>query len=96
MNFEFIPTVLDDFSILGTVVFAISGALFAAERRLDILGFVLMGTATGIGGGTLRDLLLGVSPVNWIVHPLGLYLAMFASVLTYFTVNLYRRRQGYH
>ena len=42
----------------GDVVFAVSGALTAARYRMDILGFVLIGTITGIGGGTMRDLLL--------------------------------------
>ena len=53
-------------NILGLIVFAISGALFAAEKNMDILGLMLIGTVTGIGGGTLRDLLLGISPVSWI------------------------------
>ena len=44
---------------LGDVVFSISGALCAARHRMDILGFILIGTITGIGGGTLRDLILG-------------------------------------
>jgi uncharacterized membrane protein YeiH len=43
----------------GDVVFAVSGALTAARYRMDVLGFVLIGTITGIGGGTIRDLLLG-------------------------------------
>jgi uncharacterized membrane protein YeiH len=43
----------------GDVVFAISDALTAARYRMDILGFVLIGTITGIVGGTTRDLLLG-------------------------------------
>jgi hypothetical protein len=43
----------------GDVVFAMSGALVAGRRRMDIVGFVLIGTITGVGGGTLRDLLLG-------------------------------------
>jgi len=41
------------------IVFAISGALVASRKQMDIVGFVLLGTVTGIGGGTLRDVLLG-------------------------------------
>ena len=44
---------------LGVIVFAISGALVASRKQMDVVGFALLGTATGIGGGTLRDLLLG-------------------------------------
>jgi uncharacterized membrane protein YeiH len=43
----------------GVIVFAISGALVASRKQMDIVGFVLLGTVTGIGGGTLRDVLLG-------------------------------------
>ena len=83
------------FSIIGTVVFAVSGALFAAEKRMDILGFILVGTVTGVGGGTLRDLLLGISPVSWVNSPLVVYICIGASALTYFTVDLYRRRDAW-
>ncbi len=49
----------------GVVVFALSGALIAAQKRLDPVGLVLAATVTGIGGGTLRDLLLD-RPVFWL------------------------------
>jgi uncharacterized membrane protein YeiH len=77
---------------LGLVVFAISGALFAAEKNMDILGVMLIGTVTGIGGGTLRDLLLGISPVSWIQEPLAIYICLAACSITYFTADLHRRR----
>jgi len=79
-------------NILGLVVFAISGALFAAEKNMDILGVMLIGTVTGIGGGTLRDLLLGISPVSWIQEPLAIYICLAACSITYFTADLHRRR----
>ena len=49
--------VITTVDLVATAVFAISGALAAAEQRNDILGFILFGTITGTGGGTLRDLL---------------------------------------
>jgi uncharacterized membrane protein YeiH len=49
----------------GVVVFALSGALIAAQKRLDPVGLILAATVTGVGGGTLRDLLLG-RPVFWL------------------------------
>ena len=51
--------------LLGVAVFAASGALVASRKEMDIVGFALVGTLTGIGGGTLRDLLLD-RPVFWI------------------------------
>ncbi len=53
---------------LGVAVFAVSGAIVASRHRLDIVAFVFFATMTGVGGGTLRDLLLGV-PVFWTEAP---------------------------
>lgn len=69
----------------GDVVFAVSGALTAGRYKMDVVGFVLIGTITGIGGGTLRDLLLGRT-VWWTMHPEELYLCLAASLLTFFMV----------
>jgi uncharacterized membrane protein YeiH len=78
----------------GDVVFAISGALTAARYRMDVLGFVLIGTITGIGGGTTRDLLLGRT-VWWTQDPLELILCVAASLLTFFFVTSdITRRKG--
>ena len=77
----------------GDVVFAISGALTAARYRMDVLGFVLIGTITGIGGGTMRDLLLGRT-VWWTQDPAELILCVTASLLTFFwiTSDITRRK----
>jgi len=73
--------------MLGMVVFAISGALAAAERRLDILGFILFGTITGIGGGTIRDLLLQADEVFWFSDTRYLWVCILASVATWFVAH---------
>ena len=78
--------------MLGVFFFAVSGALFAAEKKMDILGFILVGAVTGVGGGTLRDILLGITPVFWIQQPFNIYLCIAASSITYFAVGLFRRR----
>ena len=70
--------------MIGVAVFAISGALAAAEEKLDILSFVLFATVTGIGGGTVRDLFLNVPQVFWVADPYYLYTTIAAAVLTYF------------
>jgi uncharacterized membrane protein YeiH len=77
----------------GDVVFTISGALTAARYRMDILGFVLIGTITGIGGGTTRDLLLGRT-VWWTQDPLELILCVTAALVTFFFIrsDITRRR----
>jgi uncharacterized membrane protein YeiH len=70
--------------MLAVAVFAITGALAAAERKLDILGFILFGTITGIGGGTARDLLLATDTVFWIGDTRYLWVCIVASSLTWF------------
>ena len=78
----------------GDVVFAVSGALTAARYRMDVLGFVLIGTITGIGGGTTRDLLLGRT-VWWTQDPLELILCVAASLATFFFITSeITRRKG--
>ncbi len=52
--------------ILGTVAFALSGVLVAMEKRLDLFGVLIIAFVTAIGGGTLRDLLIGNTPVIWM------------------------------
>jgi len=67
----------------GVAVFAISGALVASRKCLDLVGFALIGTVTGIGGGTLRDLLLG-SPVFWVHQPNYIVLCVVFATMVYF------------
>src|SRR5690606_23358031 len=57
------PIILLDFA--GVAVFAATGALAASRKQLDLIGFLFLASATGIGGGTVRDLVLGV-PVFWV------------------------------
>jgi len=52
--------------ILGTVAFAVSGAFLAMEKKLDPFGVLVLSFVTAIGGGTLRDILIGNMPVNWL------------------------------
>src|SRR6185503_7132578 len=75
---DVIPELLD---YAGVAVFAISGALAAARKKLDVLGVVIIATVTAIGGGTLRDVLLD-RPVFWIVQPGYLYAIAAAALAT--------------
>lgn len=77
-------SVITTLDLIGVAVFVISGALAAAEKRLDILGFILFGTITGIGGGTLRDLLLNTDQVFWISDTRYLWVCLASAVATWF------------
>lgn len=55
--------------ILGTIAFAISGVLVAMEKKLDLFGVFIIAFVTAVGGGTLRDMLIGDTPVVWMRNP---------------------------
>jgi uncharacterized membrane protein YeiH len=60
-----LPAALELLDYFGIAVFAVSGALLAAEKRQTLVTFIFFAVATGVGGGTLRDLLIG-APVFWV------------------------------
>lgn len=68
---------------IGIAAFAATGALVAARKNMDITGFALLAIVTGIGGGTLRDLLLGIAPVGWVEDPFSVFLCIGVAVLIY-------------
>ena len=67
------------FDLLGTFVFAISGVLAAIENKFDIVGATVIGAVTAVGGGTLRDILIGATPVSWMTD-LNYLLAVAAAI----------------
>ena len=79
-------TILPGLDLMAAGVFALTGALVASRKEMDILGYMWLGVITGIGGGTLRDLLLGV-PVFWVVDPTPVALCLLVSGLAHFAVH---------
>ena len=67
--------------LLGTIAFAISGALSAMNRRLDLFGIFIIAFVTAIGGGTIRDILIGNTPVTWMENTIYIYLIGFVTIL---------------
>ncbi|WP_324719504.1 trimeric intracellular cation channel family protein [Salinimicrobium sp. HB62] len=67
--------------LLGTIAFAISGALSAMNRRLDLFGIFIIAFVTAIGGGTIRDTLIGNTPVTWMENTIYIYLIGFVTIL---------------
>ena len=84
--------VIELLDYFGIVVFAVSGALAAARARMDVVGFALLGVVTGIGGGSVRDLLLGRLPVFWIEQPQYIVLCVVASLVTFVSVPIIASR----
>jgi len=79
-----IGPVLETLSIVGTFVFAASGALAAARLRQTLVTFAFFALVTGVGGGTVRDLLIG-APVFWVVNAAPAMTCMSAALIVWFT-----------
>ena len=74
---------LNYITYLGTFVFAIAGALKARTHQMDIFGALLLAFVTAYGGGTVRDVLIGVRPVGWLNDYVPLGLVVGAVILVF-------------
>jgi len=83
-------TVFFVIEIIGTVAFACSGAMLAVRKQLDLLGIIVLGVTTAVGGGMLRDLLIGINPPTLFVNPVYV-LAAFVAVLVLFVILKFRQ-----
>nr|CAD6428831.1 trimeric intracellular cation channel family protein [Rhizobium sp. Q54] len=72
----------------GVVVFAATGALAASRKQLDIIGFLFFAALTGVGGGTLRDLVLGRTPVFWVIDPAYVLACIATGIIVFFAAHL--------
>ena len=70
------------FDLFGVAVFAISGALAAGRKSLDLLGVFVIAGVTAIGGGTIRDVLLGRHPIFWMEDTTYLFVILAAALFT--------------
>ena len=69
--------------LLGTIAFAISGALAAFSKKLDPFGIIIIAFVTAAGGGTLRDVLIGVRPVSWMLNMDLVYTILICVLVTF-------------
>ena len=79
--------------LIGTIAFSISGAMLAIERELDLFGVIFLGAVTAIGGGIVRDLLLGQIPPQAFQNYVYLLLAVAAALLV-FAVSHVQNKKG--
>ena len=79
------------FDVLAAIVFAVSGALVASRKGMDIVGFMWLAVVTGVGGGTIRDLILGV-PVFWVQNPVHVSACLVTAVIMHFIAPLVESR----
>lgn len=82
---------LNIIDILGTFAFAVSGVFSALERKLDPFGILIISFVTAIGGGTIRDILVGNFPVNWLQNGDAI-LVIFVSAIATMILGSYLRK----
>ena len=70
--------------ILGTISFAVSGAFLAMEKKLDPFGVLVLAFVTAIGGGTLRDMMIGNLPVSWLTNATATIVIFSSAIVTMF------------
>lgn len=73
--------------IIGTIAFAWSGAMLAIKKHLDLLGIIVLGVITAVGGGMLRDIILGIVPPTSLVKPVYISVAFFSVILLFIVVK---------
>ena len=69
--------------IIGTVAFAVSGAMIAMHKKMDIFGVVILGLTTAVGGGVIRDIILGITPPATFVNPVYALVAVGTSLIVF-------------
>ena len=79
--------ILELLDYAGVAVFAATGALAASRKQLDLIGFLFLAAATGIGGGTFRDVVLGATPVFWVVNPNYLLVCAVVALVVFFVAH---------
>lgn len=85
-------TLLQIAELAAVAVFAVTGALAASRKDMDIFGYIVLGVVTGIGGGSIRDVVLGRLPLFWIVDLSYLLVCSLAAAAVYFAHHLLASR----
>ena len=83
-------TVLYALDLIGTAAFAASGAWVAVQRRMDLFGVLVLGLVTAVGGGTLRDLLVGDLPPFSLQDETYLYISIIAALAVFASRNRFQ------
>lgn len=88
MSFELTLMIIE---YIGTIAFAISGAIIAIENRMDILGVMILGTTTAVGGGIMRDIIIGRNVPIVFENPIYLIIAFITTILVFITFLILKK-----
>lgn len=81
--------------MIGVIVCAISGVLVATRLRMDPFGIAVLAGVTGIGGGTLRDMMMGATPVFWIIDNTYIYVILASAAISVYWLHRIHRFPAY-
>ncbi len=79
------------FDLIGTVAFAISGALVGVGKKMDLFGTIVLAVSTACGGGVIRDMVVGNIPPNMFRNPLYVSIAAVVAVIVFFLCYWHRK-----
>lgn len=93
MIFDYVVFIAE---IIGTVAFAVSGVMIAAEKQLDLFGALILGATTAVGGGIIRDVILGKFPPVTFIKPTYAFVAIIVSLLTFVVLYKWNNTKPQH
>ncbi|MFV0440751.1 MAG: trimeric intracellular cation channel family protein [Lachnospirales bacterium] len=82
------PIVYFIFSIVGTIAFAISGAIVGIRRNMDVFGVCVLGATTACGGGIIRDIIIGIVPTS-LINPIYVGVSIVISLIVFFIMYFF-------
>lgn len=90
---SYIELVFLVFELAGTAAFAVTGVMCAIEKELDLFGAIVLGTITAVGGGMMRDVLLGILPPTMFINPLYAVVSILTSCVVFFAAYIAAKRK---
>jgi uncharacterized membrane protein YeiH len=75
---------INSFEIIGTIAFAVSGALTGIRKKLDLFGVIFLATTTAVGGGIFRDILIGITPPTAFINPIVCVISIITALVVFF------------
>ncbi len=85
------------FEIIGTIAFSISGAMIGVRKEMDIFGVVILGLTTAVGGGIIRDIILGITPPSTFQNPIYAVIAIITAIIVFLPIvqNIFVKHPQY-
>ncbi len=82
-------SILFALEVVGTIAFASSGAMVAIDKNLDLLGVIVLGVTTAVGGGMIRDIIIGNIPPNLFLNPIYVLMALITVIILFFLIRFH-------